>query len=167
MRRANKGGPFGAVIVRDGAIVAESCNEVTSTSDPTAHEVVAIRRACAKFGTFHLSDREIHASCEPCPMCLGAIYWARFRALTTRTHAKTPRRSASMTSSSIAKCRSLQRLASFRACVCERRSPISRSRSGPTNLTRSGIEIGCQHVTRSKHGIRRALAKADVEPRFI
>jgi guanine deaminase len=80
--RANRGGPFGAVIVRDGAIVAEGCNEVTSTCDPSAHaEVVAIRRACAKFGTFHLSDCEIYASCEPCPMCLGAIYWARFRAL--------------------------------------------------------------------------------------
>jgi guanine deaminase len=76
--RANKGGPFGAVIVRDGAIVAEGCNEVTSTNDPTAHaEVVAIRRACAKFGVFHLADCEIYASCEPCPMCLGAIYWAR------------------------------------------------------------------------------------------
>ena len=80
--RANQGGPFGAVIVRDGAIVAEGGNEVTSTNDPTAHaEVVAIRRACARFGTFDLSDCEIYASCEPCPMCLGAIYWARFRAL--------------------------------------------------------------------------------------
>ena len=80
--RAHKGGPFGAVIVRSGAIVAEGWNEVTSTNDPTAHaEVVAIRRACAKFGTFNLSDCEIYASCEPCPMCLGAIYWARFRAL--------------------------------------------------------------------------------------
>ena len=80
--RANKGGPFGAVIVCNGAIVAEGWNEVTSTNDPTAHaEVVAIRRACAKLGTFNLSDCEIYASCEPCPMCLGAIYWARFRAL--------------------------------------------------------------------------------------
>jgi guanine deaminase len=80
--RANKGGPSGAVIVRGGAIVAEGWNEVTSTNDPIAYaEVVAIRRACAKFGTFNLSDCEIYASCEPCPMCLGAIYWARFRAL--------------------------------------------------------------------------------------
>jgi guanine deaminase len=70
------------VIVRDGVIVAEGCIEVTSSCDPTAHaEVVAIRRACAKFGTFHLSDCDIYASCEPCPMCLGAIYWARLRAL--------------------------------------------------------------------------------------
>jgi tRNA(Arg) A34 adenosine deaminase TadA len=80
--RANKGGPFGAVIVRDGEIVAEGWNEVTSTNDPTAHaEVVAIRRACAKLGTFNLSDCDIYASCEPCPMCLGAIYWGRFRTL--------------------------------------------------------------------------------------
>lgn len=79
---ANQGGPFGAVIVRAGAVVAEGWNEVTSANDPTAHaEVVAIRRACAKFGTFNLSDCEIYASCEPCPMCLGAIYWARLRTL--------------------------------------------------------------------------------------
>lgn len=80
--RANKGGPFGAVIARKGVIVAEGWNEVTSTNDPTAHaEVVAIRRACEKLRTFNLSDCEIFASCEPCPMCLGAIYWARFRTL--------------------------------------------------------------------------------------
>ena len=80
--RANKGGPFGAVIVRNGEIVAEGWNEVTSSNDPTAHaEVVAIRRACAKLGTFNLPDCDIYASCEPCPMCLGAIYWARFRKL--------------------------------------------------------------------------------------
>src|SRR5947209_9333931 len=78
----DQGGPFGAVIGRNGVIVAEGWNEVTAACDPTAHaEVVAIRRACAEFGTFHLSDCEIYASCEPCPMCLGAIYWARFRAL--------------------------------------------------------------------------------------
>ena len=80
--RANKGGPFGAVIARNGAIVAEGWNEVTSTNDPTAHaELVAIRLACAKLGTFNLSDCEIYASCEPCPMCLGAVYWARLRKL--------------------------------------------------------------------------------------
>src|SRR6201993_2945237 len=78
--RANQGGPFGAVIVRNGEIVAEGWNEVTSTDDPTAHaEVVAIRRACAALKTFRLSDCDIYASCEPCPMCLGAIYWARLR----------------------------------------------------------------------------------------
>jgi guanine deaminase len=80
--RANKGGPFGAVIVRGGTILAEGWNEVTSSNDPTAHaEVVAIRAACAKLGTFNLSDCEIFASCEPCPMCLGAIYWARLHRL--------------------------------------------------------------------------------------
>ena len=73
-----RGGPFGAVIVRNGEIVAEGSNEVTSTDDPTAHaEVVAIRRACKTLGAFELRDCEIYTSCEPCPMCLGAIYWAR------------------------------------------------------------------------------------------
>ncbi len=72
------GGPFGAVIVKDGRVVAEGCNRVTSTNDPTAHaEIVAIRAACRKLGTFDLSGAEIYASCEPCPMCLAAIYWAR------------------------------------------------------------------------------------------
>jgi len=74
---SGKGGPFGAVIVKDGSIVAEGVNRVTSHNDPTAHaEVVAIRDACAKLGTFTLNDCEIYTSCEPCPMCLGAIYWA-------------------------------------------------------------------------------------------
>jgi guanine deaminase len=72
------GGPFGAVIVRNGEIIAEGVNRVTSSNDPTAHaEVVAIRQACAKLGTFELKDCELYSSCEPCPMCLGAIYWAR------------------------------------------------------------------------------------------
>lgn len=76
--RAGLGGPFGAVIVRDGEIVAEGSNCVTSANDPTAHaEVVAIREACRKLGTFDLSGCTIYASCEPCPMCLSAIYWAR------------------------------------------------------------------------------------------
>jgi tRNA(Arg) A34 adenosine deaminase TadA len=80
--RANEGGPFGAVVVRNGEIIAEGWNQVTSGNDPTAHaEVVAIRAACTKLGTFDLSDCEMFASCEPCPMCLGAIYWARFRRL--------------------------------------------------------------------------------------
>lgn len=77
---ADRGGPFGAVIVRGGEIIAEGWNEVTSTNDPTAHaEMVAIRRACDRLGAFHLNDCDIYASCEPCPMCLGAIYWARIR----------------------------------------------------------------------------------------
>jgi guanine deaminase len=78
--RSNVGGPFGAVVVRDGEIVAEGWNEVTSSSDPTAHaEVVAIRRACARLASFQLADCDIFSNCEPCPMCLGAIYWARLR----------------------------------------------------------------------------------------
>ena len=73
----NGGGPFGAVIVKDGEIVAGSANSVTRDNDPTAHaEVNTIRQACRKLGTFDLSDCVIYTSCEPCPMCLGAIYWA-------------------------------------------------------------------------------------------
>lgn len=73
-----KGGPFGAVVVKDGKIIARGVNLVTSTNDPTAHaEVVAIREACKVLNTFQLDDCEIYTSCEPCPMCLGAIYWAR------------------------------------------------------------------------------------------
>ncbi len=74
----NAGGPFGAVIVKNGEIVGEGFNQVTSTNDPTAHaEIVAIRRACENLGSFQLADCTIYTSCEPCPMCLGAIYWAR------------------------------------------------------------------------------------------
>lgn len=72
------GGPFGAVITKNGKVIAEGWNQVTSTNDPTAHaEVVAIRRASAKLKNFDLSGCEIYTSCEPCPMCLAAIYWAR------------------------------------------------------------------------------------------
>ena len=74
------GGPFGAVVVRDGAIVGEGWNRVISTHDPTAHgEVTAIRDACARLGTFSLEGCEIHTTGQPCPMCLGAIQWARIR----------------------------------------------------------------------------------------
>ncbi|MCU6768268.1 nucleoside deaminase [Barnesiella propionica] len=73
----NDGGPFGAVIVKDGEVVARGVNRVTASIDPTAHaEVSAIREAAKKLGTFDLSGCEIYSSCEPCPMCLGAIYWA-------------------------------------------------------------------------------------------
>lgn len=72
------GGPFGCVIVKDGAIIGRGNNRVTSTNDPTAHaEVVAIREACAALGNFQLTGCTLYTSCEPCPMCLGAIYWAR------------------------------------------------------------------------------------------
>ena len=74
----NDGGPFGAVIVKDGKIIGRGNNCVTSTNDPTAHaEVVAIKDACKKLNTFQLDGCIIYSSCEPCPMCLGAIYWAR------------------------------------------------------------------------------------------
>jgi tRNA(Arg) A34 adenosine deaminase TadA len=77
---ANDGGPFGCVVVKDGEIIGEGNNCVTSTNDPTAHaEVIAIRNACQKLNSFQLEDCVIYTSCEPCPMCLGAIYWARPR----------------------------------------------------------------------------------------
>ncbi len=78
--RNNDGGPFGAVIVHGNEIIAEGWNQVTSANDPTAHaEIVAIRRACARLQSFSLLDCDIYTNCEPCPMCLGAIYWARLR----------------------------------------------------------------------------------------
>ncbi len=74
----NAGGPFGAVVVKDGEIIGEGWNQVTSTNDPTAHaEVTAIRMACQNLDSFQLEDCILYTSCEPCPMCLGAIYWAR------------------------------------------------------------------------------------------
>ena len=76
--RSGKGGPFGAVIVKDGKVIAKAHNQVTTTNDPTAHaEIVAIREACKVLGDFQLTGCELYTSCEPCPMCLGAIYWAR------------------------------------------------------------------------------------------
>lgn len=77
-----RGGPFGAVIVKDGQIIARGCNQVLGSQDPTLHaEVDAIRNACKKLNSFDLKDCVIYSSCEPCPMCLGAIYWARPKAL--------------------------------------------------------------------------------------
>lgn len=78
--RANEGGPFGSVIVRNNRIVGRGWNRVTSTNDPTAHaEIVAIRDACRRLGRFELADCDLYTSCEPCPMCLAAIYWARIK----------------------------------------------------------------------------------------
>lgn len=78
--QAGYGGPFGAVVVRNGEIIARGFNNVTSSNDPTAHaEVDAIRKACAVLQKHQLDDCELYTSCEPCPMCLGAIYWARFK----------------------------------------------------------------------------------------
>ena len=76
--RNNTGGPFGAIVVKDGKVIAKGYNKVVSTNDPTAHaEVVAIREACKVLNTFQLEGCEIYTSCEPCPMCMAAIYWAR------------------------------------------------------------------------------------------
>jgi tRNA(Arg) A34 adenosine deaminase TadA len=78
--RLGKGGPFGAVVVRKGKIISRGWNQVTSGNDPTAHaEMVAIREACKKLKTFQLDDCELYTSCEPCPMCLSAMYWARLK----------------------------------------------------------------------------------------
>jgi guanine deaminase len=80
--RAGQGGPFGAVVVKDGAVIATASNAVVANNDPTAHaEVQAIRAACATLGAFQLDGCDVYASCEPCPMCLGAILWARPRAV--------------------------------------------------------------------------------------
>jgi guanine deaminase len=80
--REGRGGPFGALVVRDGVVIARGANQVVAAHDPTAHaEVVAIREACRALGSFQLEGCDVYASCEPCPMCLGAIYWARPRAL--------------------------------------------------------------------------------------
>ena len=79
---SGRGGPFGAVVVKDGVVVATGVNMVTATNDATAHaEVTAIRNACKVLGTFQLDGCDVYTSCEPCPMCLGAIYWARCRAI--------------------------------------------------------------------------------------
>jgi len=80
--KAGRGGPFGAVVVKDGVVIAEACNHVVEKNDPTAHaEVEAIRAACAALGSFQLDGCDVYASCEPCPMCLGALFWARPRAV--------------------------------------------------------------------------------------
>jgi guanine deaminase len=90
--RKNQGGPFGAVVVLDGKIIGKGCNQVLADNDPTAHaEVVAIRRACLNMKTFDLSGAVLYSTCEPCPMCLSAIYWANISALffcSTRLHAE-------------------------------------------------------------------------------
>lgn len=76
--RSGRGGPFGAVVAKDGRVIASCANSVTTANDPTAHaEVLAIREACRVLGTFQLTGCELYTSCEPCPMCFGAIYWAR------------------------------------------------------------------------------------------
>ena len=80
--RAGRGGPFGALVVQGDRVLAAACNEVTTRNDPTAHaEIQAIRAACELLGSFQLTDCDVYASCEPCPMCLGALYWARPRAI--------------------------------------------------------------------------------------
>jgi tRNA(Arg) A34 adenosine deaminase TadA len=82
MMRRGKGGPFGAIVVKGNRIVGRGCNQVTSLNDPTAHaEIVAMRDACKRLKTFRLEACDLYTSCEPCPMCLSAIYWARIRSV--------------------------------------------------------------------------------------
>src|SRR5437763_1448123 len=82
MMRRGQGGPFGAIVVRGDRIIGRGCNRVTSGNDPTAHaEIVAIRDACRRLKTFQLEGCDLYTSCEPCPMCLSAIYWARLRSV--------------------------------------------------------------------------------------
>src|SRR5437762_8423656 len=82
MMRLGQGGPFGAVVVKGNKIVGRGCNQVTSANDPTAHaEIVAIRETCRRLKTFELDGCDLYTSCEPCPMCLSAIYWARIRSV--------------------------------------------------------------------------------------
>ena len=79
---SGRGGPFGAVVVKSGEVIATGTNQVTASNDPTAHaEVVAIRNACTALGTFQLDGCDVYTSCEPCPMCLAALYWSRCRAI--------------------------------------------------------------------------------------
>lgn len=79
---SGRGGPFGAVVVKDGEVIATGANQVTASNDPTAHaEVTAIRNACQALGTFQLNGCDVYTSCEPCPMCLAALYWSRCRAI--------------------------------------------------------------------------------------
>lgn len=79
---SGRGGPFGCVVVKDGKVIATGANQVTANNDPTAHaEVTAIRNACQALGTFQLIDCDVYTSCEPCPMCLAALYWSRCRAI--------------------------------------------------------------------------------------
>ena len=88
--RSGSGGPFAALVVKDGAVIARGANHVTTQNDPTAHgEVVAIRAACEALGTYQLTGCSLYTSCEPCPMCLGAVYWARLdRVYYAATHAE-------------------------------------------------------------------------------
>src|SRR6516164_2714401 len=140
--QSGRGGPFGAVIVRSGQIVAEGANQVTSLNDPTAHaEILAIRQACAKLGVFELKDCELYTSCEPCPMCLGAIYWARLLRLYFANTAEDAPTSGSTIHSSTPNFHCpIQNAASppSRSCAT-RRSPGSAP--GPTRPTRFVISI--------------------------
>jgi len=103
--RCARGGPFGALVAKHGKVIGEGANSVTATNDPTAHaEIVAIRGACHALGTFQLTDCDLYTACEPCPMCLGAIYWARPRASSMPELPPMPQMRALMTRSFTKSC---------------------------------------------------------------
>jgi len=125
------GGPFGAVIVKDGAIVATGVNQVTATNDPTAHaEVTAIRAAAQALGHFELTGCTIYSSCEPCPMCLGAIYWSRVDALYFGSTAQDAAAAGSTTSSSTTKSTGHSAIAASRRPASCARTPPRASKPG-------------------------------------
>ena len=133
----NGGGPFGAVIVRDGKVLATGVNRVTANCDPTAHaEVSAIRAACAATGEFHLKGATVYSSCEPCPMCLSAIYWANLSRLCYGNTKEDAKAASSSTSSWSCPTRSAASAASTSWAT----RPSRLSASGPTSPTKSPIE---------------------------
>ena len=140
--RAGLGGPFGALIARDGKIIAEGFNQVTSNNDPTAHaEVVAIRAACRQLHSFSLQGCEMYTSCEPCPMCLGAIYWARLERVyyaNTRSDAAT---SASTTTTSTVSSTSRSMAGPCRSSSSARRRRGRSSRNGWKSRIRFRTEL--------------------------
>ena len=143
--RAGKACPAGAVVVGDGRVIAEGCNQVTSEIDPTAHaEIVAIRAACQELGRFDLSGSEIYSSCEPCPMCLAAIYWARLDRGFYANDRDDAARSASMTPNSTVRspCRPNAGRSPWSTCPAARRSRHSATgRSHPTRFRTDPIRV--------------------------
>ena len=146
------GGPFGAVIVKDGRVVGEGFNRVTASNDPTAHaEVVAIRAACAHLNTFDLSGAEIYSSCEPCPMCLSAIYWARITCIhdaNTKVHAAAIQFDDDFIHQEIAKSPERRAFPCARCCATRR---CRRSRTGRPTPRACGTEgATCQSLARHR-----------------
>jgi hypothetical protein len=140
--QAGQGGPFGAVIVKDGIVLACAANAVVANNDPTAHaEVQAIRAACAALGTFQLDGCDIYASCEPCPMCLGAILWAGLAPSTTRPRARTPPPPASTMRFFTRRWSMVRAALRWCASACSAKAPRRRSWRTPGFRGKSGTRI--------------------------